>query len=113
MLFRSLVTGESLGQVSSQTLENISAIEEAATLPILRPLVGMDKEEITQQARQIGSYEISTIPDQDCCSMFTPRQVVTRATDDEISLTERALDLTPLVQRALSAARLIELSFPD
>jgi thiamine biosynthesis protein ThiI len=107
-----LVTGESLGQVSSQTLENIAAIEEAATLPILRPLVGMDKDEITHQARQIGSYEISTIPDQDCCSMFTPRQVVTRATDDEISLTERALDLKPLVQRALSAARLVELSSP-
>ena len=109
---QALVTGESLGQVSSQTLENIAAIEEAATLPILRPLVGMDKEEITQQARQIGSYEISTIPDQDCCSMFTPRQVVTRATDDEISLTERALDLKPLVQRALSAAQLVELSSP-
>ena len=107
-----LVTGESLGQVSSQTLENIAAIEEAATLPILRPLVGMDKEEITHQARQIGSYEISTIPDQDCCSMFTPRQVVTRATDDEISFTERTLDLKPLVQRALSAARLVELSYP-
>jgi len=109
---QALVTGESLGQVSSQTLENIAAIEEAATLPILRPLIGMDKEEITQQARQIGSYEISTIPDQDCCSMFTPRQVVTRATDDEISFTERTLDLKPLVQRALSAARLVELSSP-
>jgi thiamine biosynthesis protein ThiI len=99
---QALVTGESLGQVSSQTLENIAAIEEAATLPILRPLVGMDKEEITHQARQIGSYETSTIPDQDCCSMFAPRQVVTRATDDEVSLTERTLDLKPLVQRALS-----------
>jgi thiamine biosynthesis protein ThiI len=109
---QALVTGESLGQVSSQTLENIAAIEEAATLPILRPLIGMDKEEITQQARQIGSYEISTIPDQDCCSMFMPRQVVTRATDDEISFTERTLDLKPLVQRALSAARLVELSSP-
>jgi thiamine biosynthesis protein ThiI len=109
---QALVTGESLGQVSSQTLENIAAIEEAATLPILRPLIGMDKEEITQQARQIGSYEISTIHDQDCCSMFTPRQVVTRATDDEVRFTERALDLKPLVQRALSAARLVELSSP-
>jgi thiamine biosynthesis protein ThiI len=109
---QALVTGESLGQVSSQTIENIAAIEEATTLPILRPLIGMGKEEITQQARQIGSYEISTIPDQDCCSMFTPRQVVTRATEDEVSFTERALDLEPLVQRACSAARLVELSFP-
>ncbi len=109
---QALVTGESLGQVSSQTLENIVAIEGAATLPILRPLVGMDKEEITEQARQIGTYDISTIPDQDCCSMFAPRQVVTRASNEEISLAERALDLEPLVQEALSAARLVELSSP-
>ncbi|MGH7411274.1 MAG: tRNA uracil 4-sulfurtransferase ThiI, partial [Candidatus Methylomirabilis sp.] len=107
---QALVTGESLGQVSSQTLENIAAIEEAATLPILRPLVGMDKEEITHQARQIGSYEISTILDQDCCSMFAPRQVATHASDQEVSLAERTLEIDPLVQEALSAARLIELS---
>lgn len=109
---QALVTGESLGQVSSQTLENIVAIEEAATLPILRPLLGMDKEEITDQAQKIGTYDISTIPDQDCCSMFAPRQVVTRATNEETSLAERALDLDPLVQGALSAARLVELSSP-
>ncbi len=109
---QALVTGESLGQVSSQTLENIAAIQGAATLPILRPLVGMDKEEITLQARQIGTYEISTIPDQDCCSMFAPRQVATHATDQEVSLAERTLEIDPLVQRPLSAARLIELSFP-
>jgi len=110
---QALVTGESLGQVSSQTIENLAAIEEAATLPILRPLVGMDKEEITQQARQIGTYDISTIPDQDCCSMFAPRQVVTRATNEEISLAERALDLEPLIQGAVAAARLVELSSPQ
>jgi thiamine biosynthesis protein ThiI len=109
---QALVTGESLGQVSSQTIENIAAIEEAATLPILRPLVGMDKEEITEQAQQIGTYDISIIPDQDCCSMFAPRQVVTRATDKEISLAESILDLGPLVQGALSTARLVELSSP-
>jgi thiamine biosynthesis protein ThiI len=109
---QALVTGESLGQVSSQTIENIAAIEEATTLPILRPLVGMDKEEITDQAQQIGSYDISIIPDQDCCSMFAPRQVVTRSTDKEISLAESILDLGSLVQRALSAARLVELSSP-
>lgn len=109
---QALVTGESLGQVSSQTLENLAAIEGAATLPILRPLVGMDKEEITDQARQIGTYDTSTIPDQDCCTMFTPRQVVTRSTHQEVSLAERALDLDRLAQKAFSAARLLELSFP-
>jgi len=109
---QALVTGESLGQVSSQTIENISAIEEAATWPILRPLIGLDKDEITEQAQRIGTYEISTLPDEDCCSMFAPRQVVTRATDQEVSLAERGLDLEPLVQRGFAAARLVELSFP-
>jgi thiamine biosynthesis protein ThiI len=109
---QALVTGESLGQVSSQTIENISAIEEAATWPILRPLIGLDKDEITEQAQRIGTYEISTLPDEDCCSMFAPRQVVTRATDQEVSVAERDLDLEPLVQQAFAAARLIELSFP-
>ena len=109
---QALVTGDSLGQVSSQTLDNIAAIEEVAALPILRPLIGMDKDEITQQARQIGTYETSIIPDQDCCSMFAPKQVATHASDQELGLSERALEIDPLVQQSLSAARLIELSFP-
>jgi thiamine biosynthesis protein ThiI len=109
---QALVTGESLGQVSSQTIENISAIEEAATWPILRPLIGLDKDEITEQAQRIGTYEISTLPDEDCCSMFAPRRVVTRATDQELSLAERGLDLEPLVQQGFAAARLVELSSP-
>ncbi len=109
---QALVTGESLGQVSSQTIENIAAIEEAATWPILRPLIGLDKDEITEQAQRIGTFETSTLPDEDCCSMFAPRQVVTRATDQEVSVAERGLDLEPLVQRGFAAARLVELSFP-
>ncbi|MDE2181071.1 MAG: tRNA 4-thiouridine(8) synthase ThiI, partial [candidate division NC10 bacterium] len=86
---QALVTGESLGQVSSQTIENIAAIEQASTLPILRPLIGMDKDEITQQAQQIGSYDISVIPDQDCCSTFLPRQVATHTTHHEVEFVER------------------------
>lgn len=109
---QTLVTGESLGQVSSQTVENIATIEQASTLPILRPLIGMDKDEITQQAQQIGSYGISIIPDQDCCSMFTPRQAATHTTPREIELAERPLDLDRLVAQACSAAHSIELSFP-
>lgn len=109
---QALVTGESLGQVSSQTIENIAAIEQASTLPVLRPLIGMDKDEITQQAQQIGSYDISVIPDQDCCSMFLPRRVATHTTHHEIELAERPLDLERLVAQARSAARSLELSFP-
>jgi thiamine biosynthesis protein ThiI len=109
---QALVTGESLGQVASQTIENIATIEQASTLPILRPLIGMDKDEITQQAQQIGSYEISVIPDQDCCSMFLPRQVATHTTHREVELAERPLDLPRLVAQAHSAAHSLELSFP-
>ena len=109
---QALVTGESLGQVASQTIENIATIEQASTLPILRPLIGMDKDEITQQAQQIGSYEVSVIPDQDCCSMFLPRQVATHTTHHEVELAERPLDLPRLVAQAHSAAHSLELSFP-
>src|SRR4029077_15570280 len=70
---RALVTGEVVGQVASQTLENMTAIAEATSLEILRPLVGMDKDEITAEARAIGTLPISTTPDQDCCTMVTPR----------------------------------------
>jgi thiamine biosynthesis protein ThiI len=110
---QALVTGESLGQVSSQTVENIAAIEQASALPILRPLIGMDKDEITQQAQQIGSYDVSVIPDQDCCSMFTPRQVATHTTHHELELAERPLDLDRLTAQARAAAHSLELSFPS
>ena len=74
-----LVTGESLGQVASQTLANLAVIEKAATLSILRPLVGMDKQEIIDQARRIGTFETSATPDQDCCQLFVPRHPATKA----------------------------------
>ncbi|MGB4782916.1 tRNA uracil 4-sulfurtransferase ThiI [Candidatus Methylomirabilis sp.] len=109
---KALVTGESLGQVSSQTIENIATIEQASTLPILRPLIGMDKDEITQQGQQIGSYDVSITPDQDCCSMFLSRQVATHTTPREVELAERPLDLERLVAQACSAAHSLELSFP-
>ena len=73
-----LVTGESLGQVASQTLHNMARIDEAAELPILRPLIGMDKLEITDQARRLGTLEISNEPDADCCTLFVPAHPGTR-----------------------------------
>ena len=76
---RALVTGEVIGQVASQTLENLTTIAEATTLEVLRPLVGMDKDEIAAQAERIGTLPISNIPDQDCCQLFTPRHPATRA----------------------------------
>ena len=76
---RALVTGEVVGQVASQTLENMTTIAEATTLEVLRPLVGMDKDEISAEAERIGTFPISIIPDQDCCQLFTPKHPATRA----------------------------------
>ncbi|MDD5434964.1 MAG: tRNA 4-thiouridine(8) synthase ThiI [Nitrospira sp.] len=92
-----LVTGDSLGQVSSQTLENISTIEDAVELPVLRPLIGMDKIEIITQAKEIGTYDISIIPDQDCCQLFIPKNPAIRTSVEEIRKIEQDLDIGKLV----------------
>jgi len=107
-----LITGESLGQVASQTLENIACIDEAAALPVLRPLIGMDKLEITAAAQHIGTFEISIEPDADCCTLFTPRHPATRATLDEIRAVERPLDLERLVAAGADGATLEAFAFP-
>ncbi|OLE47051.1 MAG: tRNA 4-thiouridine(8) synthase ThiI, partial [Candidatus Rokubacteria bacterium 13_1_20CM_2_69_58] len=79
-----LATGESLGQVASQTLESIARIDEAATLPILRPLIGMDKLEITAEAQRLGTFEVSIEPDADCCTLFVPAHPATRMSEAEV-----------------------------
>src|ERR671912_630135 len=109
---RALVTGEVVGQVASQTLDNMAIISSATTLPILRPLVGMDKEEITAQAERIGSFPISIIPDQDCCQLFTPRHPVTRARPAEIEDAERMLPIAEMVGEAARAAVVEDYGFP-
>ena len=86
-----LVTGEVVGQVASQTLENLTSINDVATLPVLRPLVGMDKDEITAEAQRLGTYPISIIPDQDCCTLFTPRHPATKARRADVLRAEEAL----------------------
>ncbi len=110
---KALVTGESLGQVASQTLENLTVIEEAVKLPLFRPLIGMDKEEITEQAKEIGTYEISIQPDQDCCTLFVPRHPATRATMDDIGRAEMTLDLDRLVQAGAERADLEAFTSPE
>ena len=109
---KALVTGESLGQVASQTLDNVAAIDEAARLPILRPLIGMDKEEITREARRIGTFEVSTLPDQDCCQLFVPRSPATAARVDELHAAESALDVAGLVEAAVEQTRAETFTFP-
>jgi thiamine biosynthesis protein ThiI len=98
---KALVTGESLGQVASQTLGNMAVIDAVAQGPILRPLVGMDKDEITEQAQRLGSFEISIQPDQDCCQLFVPRSPATAAKIEQVLRAEEALDVAGLVGAAV------------
>ena len=109
---RALVTGEVVGQVASQTLENMTTIAEACSLQILRPLVGMDKDEISDQAAGIGTLPISNIPDQDCCTLFTPRNPATRARLDEVRRAEAALPIEDMVAAAADGAPVEEFEFP-
>ncbi|MEO3813891.1 tRNA uracil 4-sulfurtransferase ThiI [Sphaerisporangium sp. B11E5] len=94
-----LVTGDSLGQVSSQTLQNLTALDDAVSMPILRPLIGMDKTEIMAEARRIGTLEISELPDEDCCTLLTPRRAETRAKIADLRQIEKRLDAEELATR--------------
>ena len=96
-----IVTGESLGQVSSQTLQNLKVIEEAIRIPILRPLIGLDKEEIVDIAKRIGTYEISIKPQEDCCTLFVPKRQITAARLEDIKRIEKDLPIEELVESAL------------
>ena len=100
-----LVTGDSLGQVSSQTLTNITALDDAVSLPILRPLIGLDKSEIMAEARRISTLAISELPDQDCCSLLTPRQVETKARIEDLRRIEARLDADDLAEELAAAAQ--------
>ncbi|MCL6548781.1 MAG: tRNA 4-thiouridine(8) synthase ThiI, partial [Alicyclobacillus sp.] len=96
-----LVTGESLGQVASQTLESLRVINDVVRLPVLRPLIAEDKVDIMRRAREIGTYETSILPYEDCCTIFVPKNPRTRPTLEEAERAERGLDVEPLVRQAL------------
>lgn len=108
----SLVTGESLGQVSSQTLHNIAVVDAVAGMPVLRPLIGFNKQEIVDLARDIGTYETSIQPDQDCCTLFVPRHPVTRGNLETVTDLENQLPVEQLVQESLSHVERKEYRFP-
>jgi tRNA uracil 4-sulfurtransferase len=101
-----LVTGDSLGQVASQTLPNLAVVEEAAELPLLRPLVDRDKAEIVDIARQLDTYEISILPDEDCCQLFSSNLAVTRGHADDLRRIERTADAEEMVEELVSSAEL-------
>ncbi|HHZ83270.1 MAG TPA: tRNA 4-thiouridine(8) synthase ThiI [Nitrospirales bacterium] len=107
-----LVTGDSLGQVASQVPDNLTVIEDAAQLPLLRPLIAMDKIEITAQAQSIGTYETSIIPDQDCCTLFMPAHPAIHPKIEAIRKMEATLDIETLVQQGVEGAQKREYSFP-
>jgi thiamine biosynthesis protein ThiI len=109
---KALVTGESLGQVASQTLENIAAVDAAAALPVLRPLIGLDKQEIIARARAIGTYELSILPAEDCCTLFMPRTPETHATVAEVEAGEADLDIGRMVADAVASATSCDLECP-
>ena len=106
---RALVTGESLGQVASQTLENIAVIETVSSMPILRPLIGLDKQEIMDLAKEYGTYDISILPDQDCCSLFLPKNPATKAKKQFIEAEEENLAMDNLVQEAIDSIDIIKI----
>jgi thiamine biosynthesis protein ThiI len=109
---KALVTGEVIGQVASQTLENMTVIAAATRMPILRPLVGMDKEEIIAEAIRLGTFEISIIPDQDCCQLFTPRSPETHARLWQAEQAEEKLPVAEMVQSAVEGTVTEEFRFP-
>lgn len=107
-----LVTGDALGQVSSQTLPNLGALDDAVDVPILRPLVGWDKTEIMGEARKLGTLTISELPDEDCCTLLTPRYAATRAAIDDLRTIERRLDVGEMAEQLADEAQLYEPGAP-
>jgi thiamine biosynthesis protein ThiI len=107
-----LVTGESVGQVASQTLRNLATIDAAATMPVLRPLVGTDKNEIIAEAQALGTYATSIEPDEDCCQLFVPRHPSTRTPERVAAALEAAVDLGSIRERVLEQTVIESFEFP-
>ena len=106
---KALVTGESLGQVASQTIQALCVSDDVATMPVLRPLIGMDKEEIVRIARHVGTFDTSILPYEDCCTVFTPRHPKTKPNLEEVREYEAALDIDDLCGQALAGREMIRL----
>ena len=106
---KAIVTGESLGQVASQTIQALVVSDDVATLPVLRPLIGMDKEEIVRIARHVGTFDTSILPYEDCCTVFTPRHPKTKPDLAQVREYEAALDIDGLCDKALAGREMIRL----
>lgn len=106
---QALVTGESIGQVASQTMGALSVTDNAVTMPVFRPLIGMDKEEIVEISRRIDTYETSILPYEDCCTVFTPRHPSTKPKLEKIILSQNQLDIDRLIDEAVEGTELVEI----
>lgn len=102
-----LITGESVGQVASQTVEALCCTDDAVSMPVFRPCIGMDKMEITEIARKIGTFETSIIPEEDCCTVFVPKHPVTRPKLEDIRKSEALVDFSEMIDRAIASSELI------
>ena len=109
---RALVTGDVIGQVASQTLDNMTVIDQAAQIPVFRPLISMDKEEIIAEAQRLGTFDISIVPDQDSCTLFTPRHPETHARRHAVDEAERTLPIDVMIKSAVDGAVVEQLSYP-
>ncbi len=104
---KAIITGEALGQVASQTVENIGAVDTASNLPVFRPLIGLDKQEIINTANKINTYQISIRPHEDCCTLFLPQNPATKTTTEKLDFEENKLDFNSLIETALKEIDLI------
>ena len=110
---KALVTGECLGQVASQTMDALTVSDDACAMPVLRPVIGMDKEEIVRLSRNIGTFDTSILPYEDCCTVFTPRHPRTHPVLEEVVQYESALDIEGLIQRAMEGVERVTVSVAD
>jgi thiamine biosynthesis protein ThiI len=108
---KAIVTGENLGQVASQTMEAMASTQSVIDLPVLQPLIGMDKTDIIRYAREIGTFETSILPYEDCCTVFTPRHPKTRPTVAEVAQVESVMDIEGLVREAVEGIERIKIGY--
>lgn len=107
---QALITGESIGQVASQTMDSLVCTDDAVSLPVFRPLIGFDKEEIIEKAQMIGTFETSILPFEDCCTVFVPQHPVTRPKVNQLRESESLVDFEPMIQTAIDTAELMNIS---
>lgn len=107
---QALITGESIGQVASQTIESLAVTNDAVSMPVFRPLIGFDKEEIVERAEKIGTFETSILPYEDCCTVFVPQHPVTKPKVDKLRESEGLVDFEPLIERAMADTEVLRIS---